>query len=217
MSKKEKRAYRSLVRNTQAEQTRQRILKAAKGLFASDGFEGVTIEKIAQAADVSSPTIYALFKSKRGVLRALMDEVLPADRFHALVEQSVKEKSPTSRLRISAKIACQIYDAERAQMDIFRGASVLAPEFKELENEREQRRYQRQEITIKAMAKEKSLVKGLSTTKARDILWALTGRDLYRLFVVEQGWTSKQYEKWLAQLLIKTLVGDENEWRKGED
>ena len=91
-------------------------------------------------------------------------------------------------------------------MDIFRGAAVLAPEFKELEKEKEMRRYNRQEVTIKAMVKEKSLAKGLSAIKARDILWAFTGRDMYRMFVVEQGWTSEEYEKWLAKLLISTLI-----------
>lgn len=206
MSEIAKRPYRSTARSAQAAQTRSRILASAKGLFETEGFEGVTIEKIAQAADVSIPTIYALFQSKRGVLRALMDEALPPHQFKVLVEKSIEEKSPKERLCISAKIARQMYDAERAQMDIFRGAAVLAPEFKELEKEKEMRRYNRQEVTIKAMKKEKSLVKGLSLTKARDILWAFTGRDMYRMLVVEQGWTSDEYEKWLAQLLINNLM-----------
>lgn len=206
MSEMKKRSYRSTARNTQAAQTRNRILESAKRLFESEGFECVTIEKIAQTADVSIPTIYSLYQSKRGVLRALMDEALPTDQFNALVERSIQEKSPKKRLCISAKIARQMYDAEKAQMDIFRGAAVLAPEFKELEKEKEMRRYNRQVVTIKAMAKEKSLAKGLSVAKARDILWAFTGRDIYRMFVVEQGWTSDEYEKWLAQFLIKNLM-----------
>lgn len=206
MSNKEKRPYRSLVRNAKAAQTRERILIAAKNLFESEGFECVTIEKIAQAADVSIPTVYSLFQSKRGILRALMDEVLPADQFDALVEMSIQEKSPEIRLSLSAKIARQMYDAEKVQMNLFRGAVVLAPEFKELEKEREMRRYIRQEVTIKAMTREKSLAKGLTEIKARDILWAFTGRDMYRMLVVEQGWTSEEYEKWLSQLLVNNLM-----------
>lgn len=206
MSNKEKRPYRSVARNAQAAQTRGRILVAAKNLFESEGFECVTIEKIAQSGDVSIPTVYSLFQSKRGVLRALMDEALPADQFDALVEMSIQEKAPAIRLSISAKIARQMYDAEKVQMNLFRGAVVLAPEFKELEKEREMRRYSRQEVTIKAMVREKSLAKGLSEAKARDILWAFTGRDMYRMLVVEQGWASEDYEKWLAQLLINNLM-----------
>lgn len=206
MSKIKKRIYRSESRSTQAAQTKTRILTTAQQLFESEGFECVTIEKIAKQADVSIPTVYSLFQSKRGVLRALMDEALPSDQRLALVEKSQRATSPQERLQFSAKIARQMYDAEREQMDLFRGAAVLAPEFKELEKEREMRRYDRQEMTIQAMVKEKSLAKGLSSSKARDILWAFTGRDMYRMFVIEQGWSSDTYEQWLAQLLIKTLV-----------
>lgn len=206
MSKIKKRPYTSITRNAGAAQTKERILLAAKNLFESEGFECVTIEKIAQVASVSMPTIYSLFQSKRGILRALMDEVFPKDQFNILVEKSHEASSPKERLLFSAKIARQIYDAEKAQTEIFRGAVVLAPEFKELEKEREMRRYTRQELTIKAMAKEKSLSKKLSVNKARDLLWAFTGRDLYRMLVVEQGWTSEEYEEWLAQLLASTLI-----------
>lgn len=206
MSNIKKRAYHSSVRNAQATETRARILTAAKHLFESEGFECVTIEKIAKMAQVSAPTVYSLFQSKRGVLRTLMDEVFPQNLFDVLVEKSYEATSPKERLLYSAKIARQIYDAERAQMDIFRGATVLAPEFKELEKEREVRRYTRQEATIQAMAEEKSLSKNLTVKKGRDILWAFTGRDLYRMLVVEQGWPSEQYERWLVQLLVTTLI-----------
>lgn len=208
MSEVKKRPYKSTARDAKAAETRARILSSAKNLFEAEGFEYITIEKIAQTANVSIPTIYSLFQSKRGVLRALMDEALPSDQFKALVEMSIDEKSPKERLGISAKIARQIYDAERVQMSIFRGATVLAPEFRELEKEREMRRYERQEVTITAMMKENSLMEGLEPTKARDILWALTGRDMYRMFVIEQEWTSDEYEKWLTQVLISILIDE---------
>lgn len=201
-----KRKYHSETRQAQAVQTRSRILICAKSLFQSRGFEGVTIEQLAEASGVSTPTIYGLFQSKRGVLRALMDESLPADQFEALVKAAMREKSPRAHLAISAKMARQLYDAERSQMDLFRDASILIPEFIELEKERERRRYKRQEESIHLIAKEGVLLKGLQISKARDILWALTGRDMYRLFVIDQGWTSDDYETWLSQVLINTLL-----------
>src|SRR4029079_17929932 len=107
---------------------------------------------------------------------------------------------------ISAKMARQLYDAERAEMDIFRGAFLLAPDFKELEQEREQRRYQRQEKAIALLIADHSLAKNLTKSQARDILWTFTGRDMYRLFVIERGWTPGEYENWLAQWLKKALL-----------
>lgn len=206
MSNTKKRVYRSEARHAQAEQTKRRILSSANMLFASEGFENVTIDKIAQTAEVSVPTVYALFQSKRGILHTLMDEALPPDQHQTLVEQAYQAQSAEDRLLITAKIARQIYEAEKAQMDIFRGASVLAPEFKKLEKEWEERRYHRLEKTIELLAHEKALAPELTPSKARDILWAFTGRDLYRMFVIERGWTPDAYEIWLGQMLINSLL-----------
>lgn len=154
------------------------------------------------------PTIYAIFKSKRGVLQALIDEALPPKQFAALVDVSMQEKSPKECLKITAKLSRSIYDAEKGLMDILRGASVVSPEFKELEQEREMRRYQRQGDYVQKLMDDKVLRQGLTLEKARDILWALTGRDIYRLFVIERGWSSDSYETWLGELLVKSLLDE---------
>lgn len=206
MGREKKRTYNSENREAQAAQTRSCILEAAKELFREEGFDCVTINKLAEAAEVSMPTIYAIFKSKRGVLQALIDDSLPPEQFSALVDDSMQEKSPEKRLSITAKLSRQMYDAERELMDILRSASVVAPEFKELEQEREKRRYERQGTYVRKMMEEKILAKGITIEKARDILWTLTSRDMYRMVVMERGWTSDEYEKWLAQLLVKSLL-----------
>lgn len=201
-----KRCYNSKSRKLRALQTKESILKSAKKLFESGGFEGTTLEDIAQLAKVSTSSIYSLFQSKQGILRALMDAVLPKTQFEALVKESVHAKTPENRLLYCAKIARQMYDAERFQVDILRGAAVLSTELKKLEQEREKRRYKRQKITIEALIKEKALLKELSEEKARDVLWALTARDLYRHLVIERKWSSKEYENWLFQLLVSSLI-----------
>ena len=37
-------------------------------------------------------------------------------------------------------------------------------------------------------------------------MWMYTGRDIYRMFVLERGWSSNEYEEWLAQALIEALT-----------
>src|SRR5208337_3586955 len=113
MKQEKKRTYNSENRDVQAAQTRSRILEAALELFQTEGFDRVTINKLAKAAKVSMPTIYAIFKSKRGVLQSLIDEALPPEQFAALVDDVMQVKSPKKRLSITAKLARQIYDAER--------------------------------------------------------------------------------------------------------
>jgi AcrR family transcriptional regulator len=206
MSTPKKRSYYSESRKAQSQETRNRILACAKMLFESKGLENVTIDEIAKEAQVSAPSIYSIFQSKRGILLGLMDEALSPEQFEALVEQGKKETCPRKRLEITASIARQLYDAEKTQLGFLRGASILDPVFKGLEIERERRRYQRQKDMAEAMTNEKAFIHNLSLTKVRDILWAFTGRDLYRMLVVERGWSSDEYEKWLAELLIETLL-----------
>src|SRR5687767_13147016 len=51
---------------------RDALLAAAARLFASRGFEGVSIEDLGAAAGVSGPAVYRHFASKQAVLAALL-------------------------------------------------------------------------------------------------------------------------------------------------
>ncbi|MGN0867050.1 MAG: TetR/AcrR family transcriptional regulator [Oligosphaeraceae bacterium] len=51
---------------------KERILKAALGLFARRGFQGVSVRDIAQAVELTPPALYAHFASKQEVLEAIL-------------------------------------------------------------------------------------------------------------------------------------------------
>jgi AcrR family transcriptional regulator len=207
MARQMKRKYNSLNRRKRSEQTRGVIAEAAKELFASRGFESVTIEEIAGKAGKPLATVYALFKSKKGILKEVLERALFGQEYAAVVQQTKAVTQPVERLRGVAKIARNVYDSERAEMSLLRGAVLVGPEFAELEREREQRRFQRQNVNIKRLAAGKALRADISVPMARDILWALTCREPYRLLVVEKKWSSDRYEKWLGDLLIGALLG----------
>src|ERR1700712_288955 len=62
-------------RRTQADRradTRGRLLHAAAELFASRGYDAVSVDEVAAAADRSSGAVYAHFGSKHGLLKALL-------------------------------------------------------------------------------------------------------------------------------------------------
>jgi AcrR family transcriptional regulator len=60
-------------RQRQAQATRSMIVAAAQALFLEQGYICTTIEVIAEAAGVATSTVYAIFGSKRGILRAIRD------------------------------------------------------------------------------------------------------------------------------------------------
>jgi AcrR family transcriptional regulator len=211
-----KRKYNSESRCAQAVVTRRVILVAARRLFASQGFDKTTIGSIAAAAHVSAPTVYALFKSKEGILRELINEAVFNDRYKSLVDETASSHDPPQALRIAAHIARMVHDAQESEIGLIRGASVISPELRALVLGEEDVRYKRQQFVILILQKEGLLVDTLSTAHARDILWSLTSREIYRMLVVEKGWTSDEYEEWLSRTLLQTLVGHvEEEGRVG--
>ena len=73
------RAYKLGKRQASADETRSRILQAARKLLADESSPAdFSMETIARAADVSRLTIYYQFKSRPGLLEALYDHL--ADR-----------------------------------------------------------------------------------------------------------------------------------------
>src|SRR5260370_16421096 len=80
-----KRPYHSPARQRQAEETRQRMLEAARGLFVQLGYVGTTLEAIAKAADVSPKTVAAVFGSKRGILTAIVHPNAFGARYQELI------------------------------------------------------------------------------------------------------------------------------------
>jgi len=52
----------------------ERIIEAARKLFVSLGYDGVSIDEIAREAGVSKPTIYSHFEGKEALFIAVMNE-----------------------------------------------------------------------------------------------------------------------------------------------
>ena len=206
MSKPKRRRYDSSARRTQASLTRRRILDAARSLFASHGLDRVTIDAVASGAGVSAATVYAAFRSKAGILKALMEESLFNDRYQALVERTRHVTDPVELLHMTASIARAIYDGEKAQLGVIRGASAFSAELREVEQQFERARSDLQAARAERIARKGTVKPGLGLQQVRDILWMLTSRDPYRMLVVERGWTPDAYERWLADTLVRTLL-----------
>ena len=173
----------------------------------ANGYGGMTIEGIAQLAEVSDQTVYALFKSKTGILIALLDQSMFGSEYDEVVRQTLSAGDSETRLRRAADVATQTRGAQSAAFDLMRGAAVVAPELAKLERERERLRYQGEKSMITFLRDSGRLRPGLSHQRARDIFWMLTGGDVYRMRV--RGWSSQEYQQWLADTLVEQLLASD--------
>jgi AcrR family transcriptional regulator len=206
LPKTKRRPYKSLVRERQAGDTRRRIVEATRQLVHREGYAGMTIEAIARRAEVSAQSVYAIFRSKTGVLTELLDQSTFGPEYEEAVQRALGATDPETRLRLAAPIARQIHDAQSATFDLLRGAGVVAPELAKLEQQRECLRYESQERMIISLRDAKRLRPELAYAAARDIFWMLTGRDVYRMLVRERRWSSQKYQDWLADTLVRSLL-----------
>jgi AcrR family transcriptional regulator len=113
-SDEKKRPYHSRVRQRQAEETRQRILVAARSLFGSQGYAATTLEAIAETAFVSPKTITAVFGSKRALLAEVINPEALSTHVRQLIEELRATEDLSRRLSLVAQITRQAYEPRAA-------------------------------------------------------------------------------------------------------
>jgi uncharacterized protein YbjQ (UPF0145 family)/AcrR family transcriptional regulator len=182
-----KRRYSSDVRKQAADATRDSILRAARTLFARHGIDRVTIAQIADAAGTAASTVYALYQSKEGILRALMRSTMFGPRFQSVRSMLEGESDPIRLIALSASIARAIYEGESSDLGLLRGSSSFSPALRKIEQEFEATRLDMQEERVRKLFASKRQRKGLDLEEARRILWMYTSRDVYRMLVHESS------------------------------
>ena len=206
-AKKTKRAYDASRRRGSAEQRRGRILQTARNLFGHYGYGATSIERIAGEAGVAVPTIYAIYRSKRALLFALLDQAdAQADVAGLLRDLSAAAGNPRKQLRRLVSFTCRFYAQAGDIVDIARGAGGTNEDLLALWQEGEDRRLRGQKPLADAWDRSGALRKNINTKEALDILWAMTGADHYRLFVVDRKWSAARYEVWLENTLERLLL-----------
>jgi AcrR family transcriptional regulator len=79
-----------LTREQSREQTRERLLTAARSVFARGGFRGASVEEIASEAGFSTGALYSNFESKEDLFLALMEREI--DSHAAEISRAVAEQ-----------------------------------------------------------------------------------------------------------------------------
>ena len=201
-----RRSYTSGVRAQSAQETRRRILGAAALLFARKGIDRVTIAEIGRKARVAASTVYAIYRSKDGILRGLMEQSLFGPQFQAAQELLAGVTEPVALIELTARVARAIYESESSDLGLLRRASGFSLALRKMEDEFERLRYDKQAARLALLFASGRARPGLSLDEARRIMWMYTSRDVYRMLVNEGGWTADRYEQWLSQTLVEALV-----------
>jgi AcrR family transcriptional regulator len=191
---------------------RAAVVGAARELFLERGYGATTIEAVSEHADVPVATVYRLFASKHGILKALLDvsivgdhdEVPMSDR--PQVRELTADPDPKEQLEGFVRVAAQINDRVASIYRILVSAAATDPEAAALLDGLTQQRQQGQKVIARSLSRAGALRPGLKERDAADIIHALLSPEMYRLTVVDRGWSADRYRRWLSELLVDQLL-----------
>ena len=210
---KPRRRYRSSARTRQREATRAAIVDAATAAFIENGYAATTIAQIAARAEVSPETVYAVFGTKRDVLRAVVEQVsagapsTDAWRTGDWLARVKAEPNQRRRLELMTDATRDVLRRVAPIDEIVRSVAASDPEIAELQDELERRRRSDLRGLVQLLAEAGRL--RVSIEDAVDLWWALghsTGP--YRSLTVDRGWSDRRARAAVIEVVARALLDD---------
>lgn len=205
-----RRSYRSPVRAAQAQRTRDRILTTAEQLFLERGYRPTTIAAIATEAAVSVDAIYKGFGGKPGLVRAIYDRGLkgigPIPAYQRSDEMREREKDPVTIMRRWGELTAEVASTLTPIRLLMRAAAADDAEIAAVLEESNADRLKRMRQNARFLEQRGYLREGIDAKQATEILWTCSSAELYELFVLQRGWSSRRFARFVSDLMISSLL-----------
>jgi AcrR family transcriptional regulator len=215
---KARRPYRSKLRSAQAAATRRTIVEAALRVFLEEGYAGATMQRIAEAAGVVVETIYRSFDGKAGLFKAVVEAAVAGGAVRAerpveerpAIRAVIEERDPRRKLELHAATQPGIQERLGPLYRTLAEAAALDPKVAGIWDEIEAQRLDGMGRFAADLADAGGLRADLTIDEARDVAWTIYSHAVYRMLVVERGWTAERYGKWLVETLAYALLAPES-------
>jgi AcrR family transcriptional regulator len=188
------------------------VVDAARTLFVERGYVPTTIEAISEHSDVPTATVYRLFSSKLGILKALLDTSIAGDDRPVAVSERpavaslLGESDPRALIAGFASVTTAINQRTSDVYRVLGSAAASDPGAAELLREIQHQRDRGQARIARSLARSGVLKTGLRERDATDLIHALMSPEVYRLLVGDRRWPNTRYEQWLATTLTQQLL-----------
>jgi len=193
--------------STKKDETRLRLFDAARGLFLTRGFHGVSLEDIAEAAGVSRQAVYkSHFSSKADLVLELARHTHVAEKLDELIQPTREATSGLAMLEASiaaiVRIQVKLHDLAVMLSTAARTDAGAAAAWRErMEGQRGGLR-----AALTRVAAEGRLNPGWELEQAVDVLAVLLSTDSHHQLVVERGWKPETVIEKVWQLCQATML-----------
>jgi AcrR family transcriptional regulator len=191
-------------RQRQAQETKDRIIAAARSLMAAKGWAATTIDAVASEAGVAPQTIYAAFGNKRALLEGMRHVMLRDSKIPELMAHAAAEPDASRRLGLWAQLVRQQMETSYDVISIHRQAAASDPKVAAAYRTVLDNRARTFADFIHGLRA--GLAKNIDEATACDLLWCFSNEEIYRELVEERGWSADRYQQWLAATLVAQLI-----------
>lgn len=105
-------------------ETKNKIIRAAEQLFSEKGFDGTSVNEIAEKAGVNKPLIYYYFKSKDGLLDFLIDTLLQQTKSIAISQLTQERLQVIQNNQIQTDGKLKLVNMSENEIDQFLTTSI---------------------------------------------------------------------------------------------
>ena len=209
---KPRRRYDSSRRQEQARDNRWAVLQTARQLFLEHGFAATTMPAIASAAGVSVQTVYNAFGNKPRLAKAVFDVAIAGDDEPVPMLQRASlgrvrdAPDARTRLRLYGEFLAEVAPRHVPVQLVIRDAAASDPEARVVWAELQAERLKGMTMFARDLHDDGHLRPGVSANEARDVLWTCNSAELFQLLVLERGWPPERYGRWVAEVLISSLI-----------
>ena len=191
-------------RQRQALWTRRLIVDAARKLFLERGYAVTTMDAVAKEAGVAVSTVYAIYKNKRAILRAIREAFHEQTHAREINEEASRQPDPERRLEMVAAATRRQWEMGGTVVAIYQGAAAADREAAAELREALRGRRAALDRVVEGMAT--ALRLDLDVNRAAAILRALCRPEVYSELAEESGWSPDEYEAWLFETLKEQLL-----------
>ena len=209
---KTQRPSEGAARQARTRRTRSAVVDAARTLFLERGYAATTIEAISGLSDTPQATVYRLFSSKLGILKAVLDvSVVGDDQAVAMLDRPqvralVSDEDPKEQLAGFAALLREVMARAAPMHRILADAARSDEDAASLLAQLGRQRQEGQRRIARSLARSGALRPGLRERDAADVIYALASPEVYGLLVFDRAWSAERYEKWVNAILIDQLL-----------
>jgi TetR/AcrR family transcriptional regulator, regulator of cefoperazone and chloramphenicol sensitivity len=193
--------YTSPLRRRQAEETRSKVVEAARRLFAHNGFAATTIADVAREAGVSQQTIYGGFGGKQGLVVALIDLIDRDSDVPASLGRLLASDDPDEILDLAARIPRSVVERSGDLIVALAGAAPTDEAAAAAIAEGRKRHDAALAHAVSRLHGMGALREGVDADEAAAAFATLTSDSTFARLTERHGWDLDTCERWMRETL----------------